>query len=39
MKNSNFDNYSETFFDALHKGHDFDEIAKGYFPPHSNKHK
>jgi len=24
MKNSNFDNYSETFFDGLHQGHDFD---------------
>lgn len=29
MKNSNFDNYSETFFDALHKGDDFDKIAQG----------
>lgn len=30
MKNSNFDNYSETFFDALHSGHNFDKVAKGF---------
>jgi len=30
MKNSNFDNYSETFFDELHQGHDFDAVAKGF---------
>ena len=30
MDAGNFDDYSETFFNTLHQGHDFDEIAKGF---------
>ena len=30
MNSSLFDNNSETFFGALHQGHNFDEIAKGF---------
>lgn len=30
MKESDFDRYAETFFDQLHEGHDYEEIARGY---------
>ncbi len=30
MNSSNFDNYSETFFDILHKDQDFDKLANGF---------
>jgi len=30
LNESDFDRYAETFFDALHEGHDYEEIARGY---------
>jgi len=30
LSNSDFDRYAETFFDALHEGRDYEEVAKGY---------
>jgi len=30
VKENDFDRYTETFFDIMHEGHDFEQVARGY---------